>query len=273
MKLTDSLRYEYQHLFDSCVINGKKTKVFNRVINMITKQKPRYQRVSHATGVPWHMIAIIHLLESGGKFDRHLHNGDSLSDRTVNVPKNRPLAKPPFTWEASAIDAMRFMKMDTFDRWGLAETLYRLESYNGFGYRSYHPKVLTPYLWSMSNHYTSGKYTHDGSFKYSSISRQCGAACILKELQRRGIVHFDKSKHPYPSELFKVGVPCSGYVRAIQHRLNSKARGGRIQEDGYFGQATGEKVKAFQWEYVSPIRNDAGVDGIVGKDTWTALFK
>ena len=41
--------------------------------------------------------------------------------------------------------------------------LFRLEAYNGSGYRDKHPDVKTPYLWSFSNHYTRGKYVADGT--------------------------------------------------------------------------------------------------------------
>jgi len=56
--------------------------------------------------------------------------------------------------------------------------LYEFEKWNGFGYRLYHPKVLSPYLWGFSNHYTSGKYTADGKFDESAVSTQCGAAVL-----------------------------------------------------------------------------------------------
>ena len=47
---------------------------------------------------------------------------------------------------------------------GFDQTLYELERYNGFGYRDRRPQVLSPYLWSFSNHYSRGKYVADGRF-------------------------------------------------------------------------------------------------------------
>jgi len=66
--------------------------------------------------------------------------------------------------------------------WSLAGMLYQLEGYNGWGYRLHHPHVLTPYLWSFSNHYTSGKYVAGGTWSDIAASKQCGAAVLLRRL-------------------------------------------------------------------------------------------
>ena len=69
--------------------------------------KPRYDQVANATGVPWYVIGIIHEMEGGLNFTTHLHNGDPLTRRTVQVPAGRPpTGMPPFQWEESAIDAL-----------------------------------------------------------------------------------------------------------------------------------------------------------------------
>jgi lysozyme family protein len=46
--------------------------------------------------------------------------------------------------------------------WSTPAVLHRLEGFNGYGYRKFHPNVPSPYLWSGSNHYTRGKYIADG---------------------------------------------------------------------------------------------------------------
>jgi len=40
----------------------------------------------------------------------------------------------------------------------------------------------TPYLWSFSNLYEKGKYVADGRFDPQTISKQCGAAIMVKAL-------------------------------------------------------------------------------------------
>src|SRR5439155_371250 len=133
------------------------------------------------------VVAVIHSMEAGGDFTRHLHNGDPLTARTTHVPAGRPrTGKPPFTWEASAIDALTYQGFGNWKDWSVPGTLYKLEGYNGFGYRDHHPQVLSPYLWSFSNHYARGKYVADGRFSQTAVSQQCGAAVLLKRLQEGG---------------------------------------------------------------------------------------
>jgi lysozyme family protein len=62
--------------------------------------------------------------------------------------------------------------------------LYLLEKYNGFGYRKMGKP--TPYLWSFCNLYEKGKYVADGRFDPKIISKQCGAAIMVKALIDRG---------------------------------------------------------------------------------------
>ncbi|MEB3117756.1 MAG: hypothetical protein VKL01_05270, partial [Limnothrix sp.] len=60
--------------------------------------------------------------------------------------------------------------------------------FNGFGYRLYRPTVLTPYLWSGSNHYQAGKYVADGKFDPQAVSEQVGVAVLWKALEAMGAI-------------------------------------------------------------------------------------
>jgi lysozyme family protein len=180
LTLTPKLRQEYLDLFSSCVINPTKKTAAETIRKNIIANRSRYETVSEATGVPWYMIAVIHSLESSLNFKTHLHNGDPLTAKTVHVPKGRPPGTPPFEWEASAIDALTFDNLTGVTNWTLPLILFRLEGFNGFSYRTRHPQVLTPYLWSFSNHYVKGKFVADGKFDPNAVSKQCGAAVILK---------------------------------------------------------------------------------------------
>ncbi len=140
-----------------------------------------------ATGVPWFVIGAIHSLESDGDFGTHLHNGDSLARRTTHAPRGRPVGgTPPFAWEESAQDAIGMRDLDAWCDWSIEGALYQLEQYNGWGYRLYHPDVLSPYLWAGSGHYARGKYTDDGRWSPKAVSRQIGAAVLLKALRDAG---------------------------------------------------------------------------------------
>src|SRR5262249_48824149 len=140
-----------------------------------------YKAVETETGVPWYVIGLIHLMEAGGNFACHLHNGDSLSGRTVQVPKGRPKdGTPPFTWKDSAIDAIRYDGLDKVEDWSIERICFELEKFNGWGYRNNHPEVLSPYLWSGTNHYARGKYVKDRQWDPAAVSGQSGAMAIFK---------------------------------------------------------------------------------------------
>lgn len=186
--LDEALRREYQELFDSCSIVPSKVDVVRSVVQKIDGYVSNYMSVANQVGMPWWIVGIIHMMESSCNFRTHLHNGDPLTARTVRAPKGRPVSgSPPFSWEESAIDAMLYKGFDKVGTWDIPTMLYLLEAYNGFGYRVYHPDVLSPYLWSMSQHYQAGKYVSDGTWSQTAISQQCGAAVIMKRMFDEGI--------------------------------------------------------------------------------------
>jgi lysozyme family protein len=184
--LTPVLRAEYQQLFDTCNVRPDKAAEVDRYVSKAIAQKARYQTVAGTVNVPWQLIAALHLLEATQSFDAHLHNGDPLTARTRQVPAGYPrTGTPPFTWEFSAEDALRLERWDRWTDWSLPGTLFKLETFNGSGYRLYHPHVKSPYLWSYSQHYTRGKYAADGVWSETLVSRQCGTAVFLRRLAER----------------------------------------------------------------------------------------
>ena len=181
-----SLQDEYGRLYRKLSVRTVRSESIDWHLAMIRKSKARYENVGQQTGVPWYFIAVTHGLEASFNFRAHLHNGDfPLSSRTRQVPAGRPTKwLPPSDWESSARDALRLLGFTGQKDWSLERTLYRLEAYNGFGYRNY--GVPTPYLWSFSNHYDRGKYVADGKFSTTARSQQCGAAVMLKMLADAG---------------------------------------------------------------------------------------
>jgi lysozyme family protein len=186
--LTPKLKKEYEDLFATCVINPGKQAAINLIVDKIVAKRSRYEEAEQATQVPWFVVAVIHSLEGSLNFNTHLHNGDPLTAKTVHVPKGRPKGTPPFRWEDSAIDALQFDNLSNVKKWTLATILFRLESFNGLGYRIRHPEVLTPYLWSFSNHYIKGKFVADGKFDPNARSAQCGAAILLKTMTDQSVI-------------------------------------------------------------------------------------
>ena len=189
--LTASLAAEYRDLFHASPLRPDRAAETARLARRLAEpaRKARYAAVGTGLGLPWHVVGILHLLESGGDFTRHLHNGDPLTGRTVRVPKGRPAAgQPPFSWEASALDALVLAGLDAWEDWSLAGTAYVFEGYNGFGYRRRAPAVPSPYLWSFTTAYVSGKYVADGVWSATAVSRQCGAMALLRALIEAGLI-------------------------------------------------------------------------------------
>ena len=178
------LKGDYARLLATMKIRPEKLAAADSVARKIVANRPRYEIVSKATGVPWSIIGVIHAMECGLSFKQHLHNGDPLTARTRQVPAGRPVAgSPPFTWEESAIDALKYDGLDKVTDWSPERECYELEGYNGWGYRKYHPEVPSPYLWSYSNHYLHGKYVADGKWDPGAVSGQCGAIVLLTRVR------------------------------------------------------------------------------------------
>jgi lysozyme family protein len=187
-----TLKPEYQRLWDTMKIAPARLQTVDNAIAKLVLSKPRYEKAATASGVPWWWIAVVHQLEGSGRFGTHLHNGDPLTARTVNVPAGRPAkGKPPFTWEDSAADALAMKGLGKATDWTVPGALYQLERYNGWGYRLYHASTLSPYLWSFCQHYRRGKYVADGKWSSSAVSAQIGAAVLLKRMHERKLITFD----------------------------------------------------------------------------------
>ncbi len=182
--LNDGLRNEYKQLFDTCIINEDKLSEVDKIISKIVANKSTYDVVAAKTNVPWYFIAIVHCMEGSLNFRTHLHNGDPLTARTVQVPKGRPLTgKPPFKWEDSAVDALTLDHLAPLSDITVPGLLFAFESYNGFGSRG--KGIHTPYLWSYSNHYTKGKFVKDHLFDPNAVSKQMGAAVLLRRIMEK----------------------------------------------------------------------------------------
>jgi lysozyme family protein len=178
----EDLRSGYTQLWESISERPNWASQIAQVARGLIKDRDQYRTVETLTGVPWFVVGIIHQMESGRNFSTHLHNGDPLSARTVNVPAGRPTSgSPPFAWTESAADALRLMKMDQVTQWSCERIAFELEKYNGFRSRTEH-NINTPYLWSGSTHYTKGKFVRDNVWDPEFVSKQVGCMPILRNL-------------------------------------------------------------------------------------------
>ncbi|MGB3203707.1 MAG: hypothetical protein WBB28_01825 [Crinalium sp.] len=185
------LRSGYEQKWRGMRLSADRLPDIDRTCRIIEKNRPRYEPIEEKTQCPWYVIGVIHSRESSFNFGTHLHNGDPLTAKTYHVPSSRPLkGKAPYNFTDSAIDAIQLLQSGNWKNapksWGLAETLYKLEAYNGFGYamRGY----SNPYLWGGSNMYSKGKYVRDGHYNPNHVDRQLGVATIIQRMVQLGIV-------------------------------------------------------------------------------------
>ena len=276
--LTKAQRRQYTLLYQSCLIKPGRKAAVDQAARKIMANQARYQKVANALKMPWTVVAVIHYMEAGGDFTRHMHNGDPLTARTTHVPAGRPpTGNPPFTWEESAIDALTYTGFAKWKDWSIPGTLYKLEGYNGFGYRDHHPTVLSPYLWSFSNHYTRGKYVADGRFSPTAVSQQVGAAVLLRRLQQGGAAVPAGPRVLQLTNPHMTGADVKEAQLLLKKNLYGSFDAGGA--DSEFGDLTSGAVKRAKWELGYPANAINDTFGpqlqaiLAGKKPLTAAFK
>ncbi len=266
MELTKVLSQEYADLWQTCT-NNPDYRELDWYIGKIKGNQTRYKQIEVKTGVPWYVVAVIHGMESSFDFDCHLHNGDPLSERTIECPAGRPTnGSPPFTWEDSAIDALKYDGALEVRIWNVPTIFFFLEGYNGWGYRIGKGRATTPtcrsaYIYSASNHYEKGKYVADGKFDRNAVSAQVGCMAQLKALENEGLI-----KIPLPSVQQIVATEV-GSIAAWQHILNGCGYCPVLEINGQMDLATVAMTKKFQKDLA--LQETGAVD--IG--TWQAGFK
>ena len=158
--------------------NAKLTRNFASVARHLVapNAKARYQAVSAKTGVPWAVIAVIHERECSQDWTGSLAQGDPWNRVSVHVPAGRG----PFrSWEEAAIDALVNCAPYAARNkdWSIGRTLAKLEQYNGLGYAA--RGRPSPYIWSGTDQYRSGKYVRDGVYDPNVVDSQPGCAGLL----------------------------------------------------------------------------------------------
>lgn len=166
----------------ACQVEADKMAEIKSICSTILNNEARYKAVANPIGVPFWVVGLIHYRETSLDFTRHLHNGDPLLARTVHVPVGRPVnGSPPFTWEESARDALSITGWDQKKSWDVVQTLVRLEMYNGWAY--FKMGKPSPYIWSFTDQYVSGKFAADGKFNPALIDAQPGCAALMVGLK------------------------------------------------------------------------------------------
>jgi lysozyme family protein len=259
-KLTTALAKEYSDLFNRCEVSPEHAGEVESTVRQIVGFQSRYAPVAAQSTVPWYVIAVIHNMECSLNFGEHLHNGDSLARRTVNEPRGRPTSgQPPFTWDVSAIDALTYDKLTSWPDWSVGGICYKLEGYNGWGYRAHN--INSAYLWSYSNLYTSGKYIADRVWSDTAVSRQCGTMVILRRMRELGAINLASPPSPkapdpkslldVPYSLFAPNDPQELEKAEDLQRLLNMFPGVSVKVDGIAGPNTSAAYKMATGKYLS----------------------
>lgn len=155
------------------------TRDFTSIAKRLVSAKSRYEAVEAKTGVPWWAIAVIHMRESSQSWQRSLAQGDPWDRVSVHVPAGRGPFK---SWEQAAVDALANCHPYAARNkdWSIGGTLTMLEQYNGLGYAN--RGRPSPYIWSGTDQYQSGKYVRDGVYDPNVVDSQPGCAGLLMEM-------------------------------------------------------------------------------------------
>ena len=240
------------------------------------QNKDRYEEVSAATNMPAELIAALHWRESSGNFNTYLHQGDPLGKPAVNIPNDIPVF---YEWEEAAIHALNMqyhknrqddLEIENDTRNPNALGSYA-ETYNGLGY--YNRGMPSPYVYSGTDQYTSGKYVSDGSFNQNAVDQQLGVMPMLGAI---GGIHTEQDMSPRgitPEFLWRKVVNGSKVLKSGNNGVEVEVLQQRLQQLGYdistidgdFGNGTKRAVIAFQ--------TDVGqsADGVVGPGTANAI--
>jgi lysozyme family protein len=147
--------------------------------------KARYEAVAEKTDMPPELIAALHWRESTGNFGTYLHQGDPLGKPARRIPNNIPVFHD---WESAAIHAIN-LKKGIQQRFGITKATGQsdpaalstyAEYYNGKGY--FNKSRPSPYVFSGTSSYQSGKYVADGKYDPNAVDRQLGVYSMLSNL-------------------------------------------------------------------------------------------
>jgi lysozyme family protein len=171
----------YRNLWAKATVKPGKRAEAEAIARKMIAARVRYAAIENKCGVPWFMVAVIHMREASMNFACVLHNGEKIIG-TGKKTRLVPAGRGPFaTWEEAALDALTMPphSLHRIANWSLERMLYEIEKYNGFGYLG---KCNSPYLWSWTNEYSGGKYVADHVFSKTAVDPQPGCVALLKAL-------------------------------------------------------------------------------------------
>ena len=195
---------QYEQLFRDCqIVEAGKQQEVDQAIAAMQAAQARYAALADRAGAPWYLVAVVHQREGSGNFSQSVRDGHRLP--------------AGLSWEDDALAVMQ-AQCGGWHNWSLPGLLYRLEAYNGFGYRRY--QVNSPYLWSFATCYTKGKFGADGRFDPDQVDKQPGTAVILHRMVAQGLITIPGAAvspaAPIPKTPAAPAAPASGRTYVVQ---------------------------------------------------------
>lgn len=173
---------KYAKWWDAMVIKPARVAEFEAEAKFAFAHKTVYDQITNATGLPWHMIAVLHRRESDANFNAYLGNGQPLDKRTTGVPVGRGPFTGPNAFFNGAVDAIRQEGWTNIKDWRLEKELYYCEAFNGWGYAG--RGLPSPYLWGGTNIQRPGKYIGDRKWSGTKLDPQPGCAPLLATIRK-----------------------------------------------------------------------------------------
>lgn len=176
--LDSEIKNEYKTLWNNMSIIKKFYPTVSFISMKILKLSEIYKK--YFPDVPFFILGFLHYQNNNFSFYKHLHNNDSLEDRTVSDPVGRPAdRKPPFTWRESAEDYVclisPFPEVIT-----VTNVLFFIEKLENFKYRK--NNIISPTLW-----FGSSVFDNYNNPQYSS-NYKIGIAPIIKYMINHDII-------------------------------------------------------------------------------------
>jgi lysozyme family protein len=238
--------------------------------------KPVYQRIFEATGVPAAGLMALAEREMGGNLNCYLGNGQRLTKRTTIVPINRgPFPDTEEGFIAGALDALHLDGLDQVARmpggWTLPRFAYESEKWNGWGYRAPRIRIPSPYPFGGTTVQKPGKFIRDHVYSPTLMDPQLGTIAIVEKLFELdpslkfggSIVKVDDATPIVPAPHPVIGDSNIGWVQISLNKL--RITGTPLAVDGNCGRGTCAAVRAFQETH------RLVVDGLPGPKTVGAL--
>jgi lysozyme family protein len=251
-------KYEAELINKVSSINTKKFSWdLSHIQKVYDSNKSTYEAISKKTDFPPELICAIHYRESGCNFNTYLHNGQPLGKPTTIVPAGRLFTD----FKLAAVDALMSFK-SLRDKYGITSNCHDMaaligfaESYNGLGYKNHH-NTPSPYVYSGTNVYKSGKYVSDGKYSSKAVDGQPGVYILVDELMGDASSS-TANKEKTPAKSKKVSTPSASKTYVVKSGDASKKT--QIAKSGSEknGIVNAEKLTDNVNKYVNFIFTDA----------------